>query len=125
MGMAAGSSRRKIKGGGGVLPIVTWNWVIRDCCFRTKKKSRGAGSFGTCYEFPGRGSRSFSPEGSNVQEIGTAGSFSLQENEKTKAKQQLRFINGTINFIFFPIFSQEGTTITYLSQTDQCSLKIS
>jgi len=58
--MAAGSSRRKIKGGGGVLPIVTWNWVIRDCCFRTKKKSQGAGSFGTCCEFPGRGSRSFS-----------------------------------------------------------------
>jgi hypothetical protein len=60
MGMAAGSSRRKIKGGGGVLPIVTWNWVIRDCCFRTKKKNRGAGSFGTCCKFPGRGSRSFS-----------------------------------------------------------------
>jgi hypothetical protein len=44
IGMAAGSGRRKIKGGGGVLPIVTWNWVICDCCFRTKNKSRGAGS---------------------------------------------------------------------------------
>jgi hypothetical protein len=59
MGVAAVSSHREIKGGGGVLPIVTWNWVIRDCCFRTKNKSRGAGSFGTCYGFPGRGSRSF------------------------------------------------------------------
>ena len=61
MGMAAGSGHRKIKGvGGGVLPIVTGNWLIRDYRFRTKNKSRGAGSFGTCYGFPGRGSRSFS-----------------------------------------------------------------
>jgi hypothetical protein len=47
------------------------------------------------------------------------------DEEKTKAKQQLRFINGTKNFMGVPIFSQEGTTITYLSQTDQCQLKIS
>ena len=60
MGMAAGSGRRKIKGGGGVLPIVTWILVICDYRFRTKNKSRGAGSFGICYGFPGRGSRSFS-----------------------------------------------------------------
>jgi hypothetical protein len=31
MGMAAGSGHRKIKCVGGVvLPIVTWNWMIRD-----------------------------------------------------------------------------------------------
>jgi hypothetical protein len=60
MGMAAGSGHRKIKGIGGVLPIVTGNWLIRDYRFRTKNKSRGAGSFGTCYRFPGRGIRSFS-----------------------------------------------------------------
>ena len=61
MGMAAGSGHRKIKCVGGVaLPIVTWNWMIRDYRFRTKNKSRGAGSFGTCYGFPGRGSWSFS-----------------------------------------------------------------
>ena len=60
MGMAAGSVRCKMKGGGGVLPIVTGNWWIRDYRFRAKKKSRGAGSFGTCYGFPGRGSRSVS-----------------------------------------------------------------
>lgn len=60
MGMAAGSGRRKMKGGGGVLPIITWDWVIRDYRFRTKNKGRGAGSFGTCYRFPGRGSPSFS-----------------------------------------------------------------
>jgi hypothetical protein len=60
MGMAAGSGRRNIKGGGGVLPIVTRILVICDYRFRTKKKSRGAGSFGTCYGFPGRGCRSFS-----------------------------------------------------------------
>ena len=39
MGMAAGSGRRKMKGGGGVLPIVTGNWLIRDYRFRTKNKS--------------------------------------------------------------------------------------
>jgi hypothetical protein len=60
MGMAAGSGRRKMKGGGGVLPIVTGNWLICDYRFRTKKISRGAWSFGTCYGFPGRGSRSVS-----------------------------------------------------------------
>jgi hypothetical protein len=60
MGMAAGSGRRKMNGGGGVLPIVTGNLVICDYRFCTKKKSRGSGSFGTCYGFPGRGSRSFS-----------------------------------------------------------------
>ena len=47
MGMAAGSGHRKIKDVGGVLPIVTGNWLIRDYRFRTKSKSRGAGSFGT------------------------------------------------------------------------------
>ena len=57
MGMAAGSSHRKIKGvGGGVLPIITNNWLICDYHFRTKNKSQGAGSFGTRYGFPGRGS---------------------------------------------------------------------
>jgi hypothetical protein len=39
MGMAAGIGRRKMKGGSGVLPIITWNWVIRDCspdiCFQS------------------------------------------------------------------------------------------
>ena len=60
MGMAAGSSHRKIKGIGGVLPIATGNWLIRDYCFRAKNKSRVAGSFGTCYGFPGGGSQSFS-----------------------------------------------------------------
>jgi hypothetical protein len=60
MGMAAGSICRKMKGGRGVLPIVTGNWVIRDYRFRAKKKSWGSGSFGTCYGFPGRGSRSVS-----------------------------------------------------------------
>ena len=59
MGMAAGSGHRKIKGVGGVLPIITGNWLIRDYRFRTKNKIRGAGSFGTCYRFPGRGSLSF------------------------------------------------------------------
>ena len=53
MGMAAGSGRRKMNGGGGVLPIVTGNLVICDYCFRTKKKNRGSGSFGTFYGFPG------------------------------------------------------------------------
>jgi hypothetical protein len=37
MGMAAGSGRRKMKGGKGVLPIVTGNLVICDYRFRTKK----------------------------------------------------------------------------------------
>ena len=60
MGMAAGSSHRKIKGGGRVLPIVTGNWLIRYYHFRTKNIRRGAGSFGACYGFPGRGSQSFS-----------------------------------------------------------------
>jgi hypothetical protein len=61
MGMAAGSGRRKMKGGGGgVLPIVTGYLVICDHRFRTKKKSLGSGSFGTCYGFPGKGSQSFS-----------------------------------------------------------------
>jgi hypothetical protein len=36
MGMAAGSSHRKIKGIGGVLPIATGNWLIRDYRFRAK-----------------------------------------------------------------------------------------
>jgi hypothetical protein len=40
MGMAAGSGHRKVKGvGGGVLPIITGNWLIRDYRFRTKNKS--------------------------------------------------------------------------------------
>jgi hypothetical protein len=40
MGMAAGSSHRKIKCVGGVvLPIVTWNWMICDYRFRTKNKN--------------------------------------------------------------------------------------
>ena len=60
MSMATGSGHRKIKGVGGVLPIVTGNWLIRDYRFRTKNISRGAVSFGTCYGFPGRGSQSFS-----------------------------------------------------------------
>ncbi len=47
MGMAAGSGRRKMKGGGEMLPIVTGNWVIRDYRFRIKKKSLRAGSFST------------------------------------------------------------------------------
>jgi hypothetical protein len=60
MGMAAGSGRRKMKGGRGMLPIIIGNWVIRDYRFCIKKKSLGAGSFGTHYGLPGRGSRSFS-----------------------------------------------------------------
>ena len=60
IGMAAGSIRRKMKCGGGVLPIVSGYWRIRDYCFRAKKKNRGAGIFGTCYRFPGRGNRSVS-----------------------------------------------------------------
>jgi hypothetical protein len=60
MGMAAGSIRCKMNGGGWVLPIVIGYWWIHDYRFRAKKKSRGAGIFGTCYGFPGRGSRSVS-----------------------------------------------------------------
>ena len=60
MGMAAGSSHCKIKGGGGMLPIVTGNRLICDYPFCAKTKSWGAGSFGTCYGFLGGGSWSFS-----------------------------------------------------------------
>jgi hypothetical protein len=60
LGMAAGSSHRKIEGSRRVLPIVTVGRVIRGYQFCTKKEGWGAGSTGTGYGSPGWRDRSFS-----------------------------------------------------------------